>query len=708
MQASKQPGPVAQLPEKLWPTTKAFVSLIDGVHSYTGLPWWTTLSLTAVGVRAALLPISVRQMRASAALWSTWRQAQQNAAARTAASQQTRSNFSGTAASQSGHSAAGGASSHMLTKSTATSGATGAAAPVVAWPRQQEETLRPAAAQAALRHMPPSAVREVPQVHGNTTPYNNPAAASGTPHSSKVTAGKQGPAAAGPGVANPGDLTGVDVVRGQPVAGVSDQRQESDGAAGEGGQATNSRGGRAGPGPASLAATLAEYSQLRGRSGAPHPAWIIGSPLIQATVFGTSVFAARAMAASNWPGFASGGALWFPDLTKAAVVIHWGQDAMSTAVSFPYGQLGAAMPIAVALALFANINMSFGRAGPAASDGKGEGAVAAYVMGIAKGLLEWVTVPVLALALGLPHGALVYWLSSSTFSILQNLALQRPEVRERLRLPSPRRRPGPLQDWGTSVTPGNSADQPDIDQLFVKAAEARAKGDVAAALALIQRVRSTNPAHAPAHFAAGQLHAELKQWPRAEAAYAAAAGLEADMAQRARAWLGAGVAQHAQGDLDAALQAFERAAQDALAAADMLSAPLPPTPNADLNHTAGIATGSDRNAIPDGNDMASATFGSDHVPMRSNRADGDAGAAAGAEVGAELGADDMADRERRAILARRTAVRALLAQAGSLKQLGRLPEALQAALRAAELDDSVRKIHVAPLEAEIAAARTRQ
>jgi hypothetical protein len=45
----------------------------------------------------------------------------------------------------------------------------------------------------------------------------------------------------------------------------------------------------------------------------------------QATVFGTSVFAARAMAASNWPGFASGGALWFPDLTKAAVVIHWGQ-----------------------------------------------------------------------------------------------------------------------------------------------------------------------------------------------------------------------------------------------------------------------------------------------------------------------------------------------------------------------------------------------
>ena len=73
-----------------------------------------------------------------------------------------------------------------------------------------------------------------------------------------------------------------------------------------------------------------------------------------------------------------------------------------------------------------------------------------------------------------------------------------------------------------------------------QAAEARAQGDVAAALALIQRVRSTDPGHPRAHFAAGQLHAELQQWPRAEVAYAAAAGLEADLAQRARAWLGAG------------------------------------------------------------------------------------------------------------------------------------------------------------------------
>ena len=50
--------------------------------------------------------------------------------------------------------------------------------------------------------------------------------------------------------------------------------------------------------------------------------------LVQISVFGTSVFAARHMAACDWPGFAAGGALWFLDLTKAAAIIHWGQVSL--------------------------------------------------------------------------------------------------------------------------------------------------------------------------------------------------------------------------------------------------------------------------------------------------------------------------------------------------------------------------------------------
>ena len=41
--------PAVSLPETLWPTTRAAVDAIDGLHRLTGLPWWATLTLTAVG-----------------------------------------------------------------------------------------------------------------------------------------------------------------------------------------------------------------------------------------------------------------------------------------------------------------------------------------------------------------------------------------------------------------------------------------------------------------------------------------------------------------------------------------------------------------------------------------------------------------------------------------------------------------------------------
>ena len=58
-----------------------------------------------------------------------------------------------------------------------------------------------------------------------------------------------------------------------------------------------------------------------------HNSWLCP---VQISIFGTSVFAARHMAACDWPGFAAGGALWFPDLTKAAAIIHWDQVSLLT------------------------------------------------------------------------------------------------------------------------------------------------------------------------------------------------------------------------------------------------------------------------------------------------------------------------------------------------------------------------------------------
>jgi hypothetical protein len=78
----------------------------------------------------------------------------------------------------------------------------------------------------------------------------------------------------------------------------------------------------------------------------------------------------------------------------------------------------------------------------------------------------------------------------------------------------------------------------------------------------------------------------------------------------------------------------------------------------------------------------------------SGEASGDA-SPSGREGGGEL----------ETVRARRTAAKALLAQAGTLKRLGRLEEALAAARRAADIDGSVHSAHVVPLEMELAARR---
>lgn len=74
----------------------------------------------------------------------------------------------------------------------------------------------------------------------------------------------------------------------------------------------------------------------------------------------------------------------------------------------------------------------------------------------------------------------------------------------------------------------------------MQAADLRAAGQVEPALGMIQAARAAAPGNPRSHFAAGQLLAELRRWPEAEQAYAAAAAAEPDMAQRARCWLGIG------------------------------------------------------------------------------------------------------------------------------------------------------------------------
>ena len=69
----------------------------------------------------------------------------------------------------------------------------------------------------------------------------------------------------------------------------------------------------------------------------------------------------------------------------------------------------------------------------------------------------------------------------------------------------------------------------------MQAAELRAAGQTAAALVCLQRLVELDPNHVPAWYGRAKLHASLRQWPDAAAAYERAAKLQREVSLLAQA-----------------------------------------------------------------------------------------------------------------------------------------------------------------------------
>ena len=52
-----------------------------------------------------------------------------------------------------------------------------------------------------------------------------------------------------------------------------------------------------------------------------------------------------------------------------------------------------------------------------------------WMMGNVRLVMEWLLVPLFAVSLQLPQGALCYWATSSSLALAQNQALRQPAVR---------------------------------------------------------------------------------------------------------------------------------------------------------------------------------------------------------------------------------------------------------------------------------------
>ena len=161
---------------------------------------------------------------------------------------------------------------------------------------------------------------------------------------------------------------------------------------------------------------MAAASELRRATDGVSLGWLIGGPLIQLPTFVAAVMSVRRLVADDAvaaKGLSSGGALWFPDLTEVAVHVD-------TATA-PMGVYGAILPVAVAGALFANINNAWGGAAE-----KSKPALALKLF------MEWLTVPTLLVGLTLPQAVHMYWLPASVTALAQGAIMRTSAARKAL------------------------------------------------------------------------------------------------------------------------------------------------------------------------------------------------------------------------------------------------------------------------------------
>ncbi|GAA0146587.1 transporter [Lithospermum erythrorhizon] len=147
--------------------------------------------------------------------------------------------------------------------------------------------------------------------------------------------------------------------------------------------------------------------------GCPSFFWFTAAFFTQVPCFFLWMTTIRRMSLEHHPGFDCGGTLWFQNL-----------------IEYPNGALGPVVPLMIAFLHYANVQISFNNTSLDQLPG-----VLAKLAKYYKYYLEILTLPILFFTFNVPQGSLVYWLTNSSLSLVQQLTLKHPTVRMKLGLP---------------------------------------------------------------------------------------------------------------------------------------------------------------------------------------------------------------------------------------------------------------------------------
>ncbi|WRX25195.1 hypothetical protein QQP08_017682 [Theobroma cacao] len=155
---------------------------------------------------------------------------------------------------------------------------------------------------------------------------------------------------------------------------------------------------------------ILHFRKERKAIGCPSFLWFLAPFFSQVPCLLLWVTSIRRMSLDNHPGFDSGGALWFQNLTE-----------------LPHGVLGPIFPFLIASLHYINVQISFGTSSVKKAD--------PLLAKVYKFYLDFLTLPFFGIGFLIPQGSLVYWVTNSSLSLIQQLTLKHPAVRAKLGLP---------------------------------------------------------------------------------------------------------------------------------------------------------------------------------------------------------------------------------------------------------------------------------
>ncbi|XP_015056821.1 ALBINO3-like protein 2, chloroplastic [Solanum pennellii] len=163
----------------------------------------------------------------------------------------------------------------------------------------------------------------------------------------------------------------------------------------------------------SLRDQLKIFFKEKRAAGCPSLFWYFASLTVQVPCFLLWITTIRRMSLRHHEGFDCGGILWFQNLTEV-----------------PSGVLGPVFPLLIAGLHYINVQVSFRKSSVEKMSGF-VGLIAKYY----KKYLEVLTLPILFITFHMPQGSLVFWLTNSSMTVIQQLSLNHPNVRKKLGLP---------------------------------------------------------------------------------------------------------------------------------------------------------------------------------------------------------------------------------------------------------------------------------